>query len=368
MREDERRQTPMEVLTPIKPGWMGASRLVSWWNQTFPKVFLRSLPKLSFIHFAWWGFLTDIPYNGLPQRRESLRYTYLLFESNFNGGWDDYIDTFSYIIPVPMWLAWGSSFGFPGPRPVSRFKAYIEKNQFPVVHYYSAYPKSSTTMVVFSLRAHGAVRAFNAETTGFDPVQFGAAYRRLVRSLQRSPQPQLVSSAPVGPFVTLAPIVAGHEPALRRRLESYDAAAASPMAAVPGTHFARWLIIPELVWEGPPQRPDPLKSQYLLFSAYHDKPAESWLNGLAKGLGPEADEIWGHCAGYSPGSLKYYLLHNQLRDTALFYAGYSATVEQVRESLRWQERLQQFIVDHQSADDATIQKDWVERFREEESP
>jgi hypothetical protein len=58
---------------------------------------------------------------GDRRRGERVRYRYLLFESNFNGTWDEYIDAFSEVVPTRMRLIWGSSYGFPGPLPVEPF-------------------------------------------------------------------------------------------------------------------------------------------------------------------------------------------------------------------------------------------------------
>jgi hypothetical protein len=184
MSNQNGRAKAMTVFTPIRPGMVLLSRLVSLWNRNVPAMG-RPLRKLSFIHFAWWGFVHAIPYNGLPQRPENLRYTYLFFETNYNGEFDDYIDAFSYVIPIQMWLAWGSAFGFPGPRPVTRFKRYIRYNEFPVDHYYVAYPEASATMVQSALRLDRRIETFRQETVDLDPAQFAAAYRRFVRDNQR---------------------------------------------------------------------------------------------------------------------------------------------------------------------------------------
>jgi hypothetical protein len=163
-------------------------------------------------------------------------------------------------------------------------------------------------------------------------------------------------------FVALTPIVAGRELPLQDHLRSLPPGPGSPLANVPGTHFGRWLVIRELVYEGPPQRPDSLKSQYLLFSACYDTPLLPWLDRLERGLGDEAEAIWGNCVGFAGGGLKYYLLHNQLTDMALFYRGYSASVEEVRASLRRRRRIHDFILEHEGAEDARLVKEWRETF------
>ena len=72
---------------------------------------------------------------------ERLHHTYLFFESNFNGTWDQYIDAFSEVVPDAHEGRSGArSYGFPGPIPVEPFKEYIRQNEYVANHYWSAYP------------------------------------------------------------------------------------------------------------------------------------------------------------------------------------------------------------------------------------
>jgi hypothetical protein len=144
------RAQAITVLTPIKPGWTLWLR----YNFFFGRhvlYFTKKLRMLSFIHYARWSIVTRIAENGPPQQPERLIYNYLLFTTNFNGTWDQYIDAFSEIIPWRIRMIWTSSFGFPGPLPAERFKDYIRKNEFVTNHYYAAYPQASTTQVLSAL-------------------------------------------------------------------------------------------------------------------------------------------------------------------------------------------------------------------------
>ena len=48
---------------------------------------LAKMDSLSFISFASWSLVRDVPYNGTPQRTRRLRYHHLFFEVHFNGSW-----------------------------------------------------------------------------------------------------------------------------------------------------------------------------------------------------------------------------------------------------------------------------------------
>jgi hypothetical protein len=145
---------------------------------------LGTLKRLSFIHSARWALVRDIPYNGAPQPRVTLRHPHLFFESNFNGGWEEYIDAFSYVLTTGMFGFWGSSYGFRWALPAGRFKKYIRRNEYVANHYYSAYPEATATMVLQALELEPNVTALRDRAAGLSPVEFAAEWRRLLTEAQ----------------------------------------------------------------------------------------------------------------------------------------------------------------------------------------
>ena len=168
-------------------------------------------------------------------------------------------------------------------------------------------------------------------------------------------------------LTVLTPIRPGRERSLREHLEGMGTGPESPLAMLPETHVGRWVIIPALPYQGPPQRPDELRSQQLLFSATFDGPRDLYLDRLLGLLRKEVDAIWGDCAGYpgpvakNPEGVKRYLVHNQLK-TGLFFAAYShATVEQVQDCLERRGRLRALLT-RRFSDPAALQAAFRESF------
>jgi len=164
-------------------------------------------------------------------------------------------------------------------------------------------------------------------------------------------------------FAALTPVLPGHEQALRGHLHSlrHD----SPFARLSGVHYARWVLIPELPYDGYPQKPDVLTSHYLLFTSCADETAlDTYLEQLRDGLGAAGDAVWGHCTGYGGlHDLPRYLLHNQLHPNAVFVQPVGGTVKRVKEALVLHDRLLRFVIDHQRGGDVeTLRRDWVEEF------
>src|SRR3954471_13572047 len=177
MANVEGKATAITVVTPARHGGRFWLALVFWAGRRITAT-LKKLQMLSFIHYARWAVIPRFPDGGTGER---LHHTYLLFESNFNGTWDQYIDAFSEVVPARMKAIWGSSYGFPGPIPVEPFKSYIRKNEYVANHYWSAYPGASTTEIIAAQRVAQALDRFKRRSRGLGPEAFAAAYRSLIR-------------------------------------------------------------------------------------------------------------------------------------------------------------------------------------------
>ena len=172
--------TVFSAVKPLGRVWLP---LVFWFATTFPKS-SGTLARLSFIHFARWSLVRKIPFNGPPQRQEKLNYPHLFFESNFNGGWEEYIDAFSHILTRGMKFFWGTSYGFPQPLPTGPFKTYIKRNEIVASHFYSAYPEATTTMILSALELAPKLDAFKARTRNMSGEAFAEQWRLFLADVQ----------------------------------------------------------------------------------------------------------------------------------------------------------------------------------------
>ena len=138
-------------------------------------------------------------------------------------------------------------------------------------------------------------------------------------------------------LTVLTPIEDGREEELTAHLDALGDGDASPLARVPGTHIARWVVIGEVKFQTGPAPPDALAPR-LLFSSNFDGDARrrTW-----RGCGP----AWpatptrsGATAAAIPATqdaaaFAAWMRRHQL-DAALFFAAYGEqTVEQVHANL-----------------------------------
>jgi hypothetical protein len=129
--------TELTVIAPLKPGAAVTLRQVLAALQTSPD---SPIKQINSIHFARWVIFDD------DQR--------MLFTSNFDGSWENYLRDFSVKTPEGMDRIFGHCEGYPegGCRDFEAFKAYVRKYQVPTDLFYAAYPQHSVKAVLEALR------------------------------------------------------------------------------------------------------------------------------------------------------------------------------------------------------------------------
>jgi len=128
----------MNVVTPMRPWLTWINRLLFMASRALPDK-LGGLLGLSIIHFARWVIIKRNQWPDLGQGKQTLQNDYMLFCSNFNGTWDQYIDAFSDGIPDGLDLLWYSSTRYPHSIPITPFKDYIRANQVDTSYYYNSF-------------------------------------------------------------------------------------------------------------------------------------------------------------------------------------------------------------------------------------
>jgi hypothetical protein len=164
----------------------------------------------------------------------------------------------------------------------------------------------------------------------------------------------------------LTPILPGRQDELIAQLDAWGDGDASPLARVPRTHIARWVVIPDVVHQGAGQRKRDTLAPRLLFSSNHDGDVGAYLEGLRTGMGADADAVWSHCRGYpghqdGPGFAAWMLAHTL--EAALFFAAYGGmTVEQVHHNLERRRKLLDLVMANKGAPAADLKTRFMETF------
>jgi hypothetical protein len=173
----------MNVVTPMRPPRTWINTMIFMFARAQPEK-LGGLLGLSIIHFARWVMIRKGDWPDFGQPKEKLDNDYMLFLSNFNGTWDQYIDAFSDGLPNGLDMFWYSSTKYPHSIPISPFKYYIRANQVDTDYYYNATPGSAQRDVKAGLRIRRMLLALAEEHKKLDPAAFAEAYRKALVSVQ----------------------------------------------------------------------------------------------------------------------------------------------------------------------------------------
>jgi hypothetical protein len=173
----------MNVVTPMRPCLTWINRLGFMLTRALPAT-TKSLFGLLFIHFGRWAIVKRARWPDYGQGPQKLQNDYMLFSSNFNGTWDQYLDSFSDGIPTGVDLYWVSSTKFPHSIPSTPFKDYIRVNQLDTDYYYNATPGAAVRDIKSALRIRRAVLQLAQQQDSLTPEEFQKAYVAALCSVQ----------------------------------------------------------------------------------------------------------------------------------------------------------------------------------------
>jgi hypothetical protein len=404
MRENEGHSTAMTAFTAVQrywPLWLGvywrvATRAAKVRRQPLEwllaKTLLRderALIKLSIISFARWSVLERLPGQAMDEdqargddRGAGSPPRYVLFETNFNGDNDQYLEAFSLVVPLSMRLTWrlGPFGGYRVPPIVktSRFLRYVNDVQLPISAYYCAYPEASTRIIRSALELERQVKEFeDGDYRNRDPKTFSTGYGELLEAVQKIRDP-LPPEGTTGQLSVLTRVLPGRADRLKEDLARLSDAL-GPKLVPAQTHFARWVVADELETRSAMR---PAEPPWLLFSAWFDDGSEeAYVRDLYRSMGGRAQTIWRHCgferedvadldAAAKADRFWVYLDRHKVstptppRGTP--FQGYGGVkVERVKSALALAAKLSDFAVTSQCLSAADLQDKWKQTFEVE---
>jgi hypothetical protein len=176
----------MNVLTPMRPWRTWVQNAIFMLARAMPST-LSGLLGLKLIHFARWVIIRRNQWPDPAKRGiQKLDNDYMLFLSNFNGTWDQYIDAFADGIPGGLDLFWYCSIKYPHSIPIATFKAYIGANQIHTNYYYNATPGSAQRDIKAALRVRRELLRLSSIHSQGDCAAFAKAYRESLGKLANS--------------------------------------------------------------------------------------------------------------------------------------------------------------------------------------
>jgi hypothetical protein len=176
----------INVLTPMRPWRTWIQNALFMLARVLPAQ-LSGLLGLKLIHFARWVIIRRKQWpDPTGKSKQTLDNDYMLFLSNFNGTWDQYIDAFSDGIPSGLDLFWYASTKYPHSLPTTTFKDYIGTNQIQTNYYYNATPGAAQRDIKAALRVRRELLALADIYRGSNPGAFAQAYRAALNRVANS--------------------------------------------------------------------------------------------------------------------------------------------------------------------------------------
>jgi hypothetical protein len=196
----------MNVVTPLNWYTAWVTRAIFLYA-AISKSKILGLKTLSLIHYARWVIIrpSQFPRLSPDQPKEELKYNYMLFFSNFNGSWDQYVDSFSSAISSGLNLFWFRNIKYPGSVPMLPFHRYITSNQIWTDYYYNAYPMASSNDVKAAQRVRKELLTFISDVENANPDEFQKQYNTLLINLQHD-----ISQMGDNPVVSLSASAVEH--------------------------------------------------------------------------------------------------------------------------------------------------------------
>ncbi len=267
---DQHRITSVNLVTATPLRGRPAQRLgfvLSKSQQWLPLSAMFDEPSLAvyfktfnFLHSARWLSLGRFPRVTQDQPKEPLSPRWTLFMANFDGDWDAYFATFMQAMGEGVYDIWGQSVEYPGFP--ARGRAYqlvdwLNTRIVPSQHYYAAYPLTTANDVRAAARVRRELlsAALDLRVAGTDPdCDVSPLFDDLVRSLRQClgpvgtrpggwPDPPAPRDGHMEGVCSVFPVLPGHEDLVEAAAGALGPGPASPFSRLPGTHFARILLI-----------------------------------------------------------------------------------------------------------------------------
>jgi hypothetical protein len=163
----------LTVVAPILAGREQAARDAI---QALPVGADRPLARLEGLHFSRVHVVSDLVFQGPPQRhRDELRASHLFFTSTFDGEPGPYLEALRTRAEPDVW--WRQCAGYPGSDDPAAFERFVRHHQIDSSLFASAHPEVTVAGVHASLALRDRIIDFAIEAHGLDPAELQRRFR-----------------------------------------------------------------------------------------------------------------------------------------------------------------------------------------------
>jgi hypothetical protein len=150
--------------------------------------------KVTSTHMARLVVLDDVVYFGMPSCEEHLKSKYLIFETNFDGGLDEYLTELATKAAEEVQQIWQHCIGFPGVSNTAAFIAYMKRCQLETTFYFADVNNKTVQETLRALQTQSAVSAFVAKNQGKPPAELQKEFAIFLERLRNAARPKPAST------------------------------------------------------------------------------------------------------------------------------------------------------------------------------
>jgi|SRR5579872_75653 len=145
--------------------------------------------KVSSTHMARLVVMDDVVFVGMPSCEEHLQSQYLIFETNFDGDLDTYLERMVDEIRDEVNAVWQHCWGFPGTDEVSKFKAYMKNCQVTTTFFFADVNDKTVQDTLLALQSQAAVSEFIERNQDKPPAEVQKQFAEFMQKLGNAPPP-----------------------------------------------------------------------------------------------------------------------------------------------------------------------------------
>lgn len=145
--------------------------------------------QVSGTHICRLVVMDDVVFVGHPAREEHLKSKYLIFNSNFYGDLDSYLEEMARQIPDVLEDTWSHCVGFPGARDPRAFAVYIKKCQLETTFFFADVNNKTVEQTLRALLLKVEFAAFVEQNQGKSPAELQREFSRFWERFLTLPLP-----------------------------------------------------------------------------------------------------------------------------------------------------------------------------------
>ena len=145
--------------------------------------------KICSTHMARLVVMDDVVFVGYPAHEEHLKAKYLIFEANFDGDLDTYLERMAKETPDEVEAVWGHCVGYPGLTDPAKFVTYMKSCQLTTTFYFADVNDKTVQETLRALEIQSGLATFIERSNEMSPAELQAAFAEFWKSVEESPPP-----------------------------------------------------------------------------------------------------------------------------------------------------------------------------------